>query len=945
MPTPAHLPLASNSNIVTDRGDNDGGSDYDEEEGEPPSIPPFDDNVLSTSTTSTLLIELPVVMTAGRRPQRPSKVVKIHRAGGNRRRRCRVGNSSWFAAAVTSSSLAAIILCLCTSSSSCAAENYDPVNHIISSANNNDDAATREIIPNVVRMTTTTEEFRGLRGGLGGVIHADDDGAFSEDSMVSLAGNCNYECCSSFFHMISQNNDKYGTEFAAAQSESSYQLSGTNSGTRMLREESSNMTTLQEESSNMTNPCPADNSMGKNKTEEGGVGIPVSAQYILIVILVMFSALFSGLTLGLMSLDPSGLEIVMANSDDPGMARAAKAIYPVRLNGNLLLCTLLLGNVGVNSLLSILMADLTSGLVGFVVSTCVIVIFGEIIPQAICSRFALQVGEKTVPLVKFIMILLYPVCKPISMILNKVLGHEIGTTYSTSEMAKLIEMHVQRGDLEGATGAAMTGALRYRSVSVEEVMTPLNNTFMLSADERLGFDTVAKIFKTGYSRIPVYEVSMSNIIGLLFVKDLIFLDPEDEIPVKNFVQIFGRGLHVVWPDDKLGDVLKLLKRGRSHMALVRGVNEGDGKMDPFYEIKGIITLEDIIEIILGEEIVDETDELVDVNDPDSVVRRPDMGDYIEGALERSEDSHLVGGGASDIGSSRAIDWEARLRLLDERLVDEHLSSDEVRAVAAHLKTNYSRAVELISDRQLKEALSSVPVTEISPASTCATDDGGDGSGVPTDSSELIYERGVPTEFCTVVLSGKIMVMSGADKFRSDVSNWGVLASRALTDPSYVPDFSAWIVPNQNSSGGCRCVKLDRMSYGHAVDNTALEKADRNVDHAPPAASMPAVITNVRPSVPNGNTDKGSQFRREVGSTLTSALDNLTQKKAGSTKQIDKLLNPRNISLPPQTPENMVQHVNAQRSSYLRTDTQKKIHSRRSKLLKAFSRATRDLEKE
>ena len=132
-------------------------------------------------------------------------------------------------------------------------------------------------------------------------------------------------------------------------------------------------------------------------------------------------------------------------------------------------------------------------------------------------------------MVKFIMILFYPVCKPLSFVLNKVLGHEIGTTYSMSEFTKLIEMHVQRGDLEGATGAAMTGALRYRGVAVSEVMTPLINTFMLSADERLGFDTVAKIFKTGYSRIPVYEVSKSNIIGLLFVKDLIFLDPEDEV--------------------------------------------------------------------------------------------------------------------------------------------------------------------------------------------------------------------------------------------------------------------------------------------------------------------------------------------------------------------------------------------------------------------------------
>jgi metal transporter CNNM len=306
-------------------------------------------------------------------------------------------------------------------------------------------------------------------------------------------------------------------------------------------------------------------------------------------------------------------------AEDARMARAARAIYPVRKNGNLLLCTLLLGNVAVNSLLSILMADITSGLVGFLVSTFSIVTFGEIIPQAVCSRFPLQVGEKAVPIVKMFIVLLGAVAYPMAFILNKVLGREIGTTYSQSEMAKLIELHVQGGHFDHETGAAMTGALRYHGMSVKDAMTPLKNTFMLGADERLGFDTVAKIFKTGYSRIPVYEVTKSNVIGLLFVKDLIFLDPEDDIPVRNFVQIFGRGLHIVWPEDKLGNVLKLLKKGRSHMALVRDVNHGDGTLDPFYEIKGIITLEDIIEIILGDEIVDETDELVEVNDPGTFI--------------------------------------------------------------------------------------------------------------------------------------------------------------------------------------------------------------------------------------------------------------------------------------------------------------------------------------
>jgi len=896
MATPDDLPLNSII-LVTDRCDNDGrngaSSDYDddEEEGEPPSISPFNSALLSYAVN--LSGELSAIMTTGRPHCRPKTT----------RTRCRGSvrvehlGHSWFVSTLV------VIIFLCSSTMSCVA---DDAAGIISWSH---EQAPADKISAVI---SENEASAGIRGATQSAMHKSDQ-----------SGKCNYECCSDFIDAMSRNDvENRRIEY----------------DDKMNNQRSIDVRMLQELNSTLSNPCPIE-----NEKSEGGVGMHVAVQYILIIILVAFSALFSGLTLGLMSLDPSGLEIVMANSDDPAMARAAKAIYPVRINGNLLLCTLLLGNVGVNSMLSILMADLTSGLVGFLVSTAVIVIFGEIIPQAICSRFALQVGEKTVPAVKVIMVLLYPICKPLSFVLNRVLGREIGTTYSKSEMAKLIEMHVQSGELEGATGEAMKGALRYRTISVSEVMTPLVNTFMLSSDERLGFDTVAKIFKTGYSRIPVYEVSKSNIIGLLFVKDLIFLDPEDEIPVKNFVQIFGRGLHVVWPDDKLGDVLKLLKRGRSHMALVRGVNDGDGKVDPFYEIQGIITLEDIIEIILGDEIIDETDELVDVNDPATVVRRSDIGEYIEGSLEKGTgyDSPIIEGGVSDVNSShKTIDWESRLRLLDERLVDEHLSSDEVRAVTAHLKTNYSNAVELISDRQLKELLSLVPVTEILPPSLFSTADGGDdGSGVPSHSSDLIYERGVATDFCTVVLSGKIMVMSGADKFRSDVSNWGVLASRALTDPNYVPDFSAWVLPNQNSSGGCRCVKLDRMSFCDAVDNTALERTDHHIHLTPPAANVPAIVTKGSPLVLNGKTEKGPLSQNEIGSKMTSALGHVELEKAGGAQQIDSLVQlPTNNQLLPQTPRDMA-NVEHNTASYVETDDQRRIHSRRSKLLKAFTRVS------
>jgi len=103
----------------------------------------------------------------------------------------------------------------------------------------------------------------------------------------------------------------------------------------------------------------------------------------------------------------------------------------------------------------------------------------------------------------------------------------------------------------------------------------------------------------------------NNVIGLLLVKDLIFVDPEDETLLLHFIRIFGRSLAFVSPDDKLGDVLSELRSGRSHMALVRKFEKTEQSHGTCYEIQGVITLEDIVEQILGQEIVDETDTFVD----------------------------------------------------------------------------------------------------------------------------------------------------------------------------------------------------------------------------------------------------------------------------------------------------------------------------------------------
>ncbi|XP_031426582.1 metal transporter CNNM4 isoform X2 [Clupea harengus] len=338
--------------------------------------------------------------------------------------------------------------------------------------------------------------------------------------------------------------------------------------------------------------------------------LPLWLQIIIICCLLVLSGMFSGLNLGLMALDPMELRIVQSCGTDKERKYARK-IEPIRRKGNYLLCSLLLGNVLVNTTLTILLDDLIgSGFGAVIASTSGIVVFGEIVPQALCSRHGLAVGANTITVTKLFMLLTFPLSFPISKILDCVLGQEIGTVYNREKLVGMLKVTEPYNDLVKEELNMIQGALELRTKTVEDVMTPVNDCFMINSDTVLDFNTMSEIMESGYTRIPVFEGERSNIVDILFVKDLAFVDPDDCTTLKTITKFYNHPVHFVFHDTKLDSMLEEFKKGKSHLAIVQKVNnEGEG--DPFYEVLGLVTLEDVIEEIIKSEILDESDQYTD----------------------------------------------------------------------------------------------------------------------------------------------------------------------------------------------------------------------------------------------------------------------------------------------------------------------------------------------
>ena len=339
--------------------------------------------------------------------------------------------------------------------------------------------------------------------------------------------------------------------------------------------------------------------------EPYGINLPLAVKILFLIALLSLSGLFSGLNLGLMALDPTELQVVITAGNQTER-KYAKVIEPIRRHGNYLLCTILLGNVLVNNTLTVLLDDITSGIVAVIGATLGIVIFGEIIPQSICSRYGLAIGAKTIWLTKFFMIVTSPLSYPLSMILDWVLGAEIGRIYNREKLLKLLEITKTHNDIENDEMQMISGVLNFKKKTVADVMTKYEDVFMLEIDSILDFDTVDRIYQSGHSRIPVYEVDRSSVVSILHVKDLAFVDPDDASPLRTIVEFHNRPVSWVHDDTSLDRMLDYFKKGISHMVLIKVIRQVDD-LDPAYDVVGVVTLEDVLEELIQSEIVDETD--------------------------------------------------------------------------------------------------------------------------------------------------------------------------------------------------------------------------------------------------------------------------------------------------------------------------------------------------
>ncbi len=329
---------------------------------------------------------------------------------------------------------------------------------------------------------------------------------------------------------------------------------------------------------------------------------------ILIMILLLGSAFFSGSEVALFSLDKKKLDV---NFDQDGIIHrylTTLISFPRRL-----LVTILIGNTIVNVAASIVAVSIAVDIskhidfpieiiitIQILLLTALILIFGELLPKIIASKNPVKFSKYIAVPMTICNLIVYPVAEFIAEILrltSRSLGfNKNKSALSKDELVELANISKERGAIEEGEHSLISGIVMFGSLTVQEVMTPRVDIVAVSINDN--FDEIVKTITTsGHSRIPVYKNNLDEIVGIVFAKDLIkFINNKSTSPEFSLKNITKKPLFV--PETKLiNELLKEFQIKKNHLAIV---------VDEYGGTSGLITLEDILEEVLGE-IWDEYD--------------------------------------------------------------------------------------------------------------------------------------------------------------------------------------------------------------------------------------------------------------------------------------------------------------------------------------------------
>ena len=321
-----------------------------------------------------------------------------------------------------------------------------------------------------------------------------------------------------------------------------------------------------------------------------------------IIIMIILSAYFSATETAFSSLN----RIRIKNLAESGNRRA-KLAYRLAGNYDELISSVLVGNNIVNitasSVATVLFIQMLGGSAGptasTVAMTIIILIFGEVTPKSIAKESPEAFAMFSAPIIN---VLIY-VFKPINFLLvgiKKLVSRFIKVsddrTISESELLTIVEEAEQEGGINANESTLIHNVIEFDDLEAIDIFTPRVDVEAIPADSDV--EDIAQLFiQTGFSRLPVYEESIDNIIGLINEKDFHNYVVRGGAALESIV----KPVEFIPPSMKISVLLKLLQKNKSHLAVI---------VDEFGGTEGIVTLEDIIEELVGE-IWDEHDRVVE----------------------------------------------------------------------------------------------------------------------------------------------------------------------------------------------------------------------------------------------------------------------------------------------------------------------------------------------